>query len=260
MIMLANDSDRDWEYWGKKDPYFGVLIDPKFLDENLNDHSVQDFFESGERHVEHIYSTIRSGARPDFQPVRVLDYGCGVGRLVVPFASRSQEVVGVDISPSMLEKARGNCKRLGADSVSLLHANELDSLAPASFDLIHSFIVFQHIPVARGELIMRKLISLISEGRVGAIHLTYSDSRSAFRRRISAMRRRVNLVHGVINLARRRRFSAPLMQMNCYSMNRVFDLLFDMHCSILQVEFWEHRSFRGAMLYFERSSKPLLPN
>ena len=36
--MLANDPDRDWERWGKTDPYFGVLTDPKFLDENLNDH------------------------------------------------------------------------------------------------------------------------------------------------------------------------------------------------------------------------------
>jgi 2-polyprenyl-3-methyl-5-hydroxy-6-metoxy-1,4-benzoquinol methylase len=178
MMMLANDPDRDWECWGKKDPYFGVLIDPKFLDENLNDHSLQDFFASGERHVEHVYTAIRSGMRPDFQPVRVLDYGCGVGRLVVPFASRSQEVVGVDVSPSMLEAARENCKRLGANSVSLLHANDLDSLAPASFDLVHSYIVFQHIPVARGELILRKLTSLISEGGVGAIHLTYADSRS----------------------------------------------------------------------------------
>jgi SAM-dependent methyltransferase len=258
MMMLANDPDRDWECWGKTDPYFGVLTDPKFLDENLNDHSFQDFFASGERHVEHVYTTIRSGMRPDFQPVRVLDYGCGVGRLVVPFASRSQEVVGVDVSPSMLQEARENCKRLGANSVSLLHANDLDSLAPASFDLIHSYIVFQHIPVARGELILRKLISLLSEGGVGAIHLTYGDTRSTFRRGMSALRRRVSLVHGLMNLAQRRRFSTPLMQMNCYSMNRIFDLLIDMHCSNLQVEFWEHRSFRGAMLYFERSLRPLL--
>jgi SAM-dependent methyltransferase len=256
--MLANDPDRDWEHWGKTDPYFGVLTDPKFLDENLNDHSFLDFFASGERHVEHVYTAIRSGVRPDFQPVRVLDYGCGVGRLVVPFASRSQEVVGVDVSPSMLEVARENCKRLGANSVSLLHANELDSLAPASFDLVHSYIVFQHIPVARGELILRKLISLIAEGGMGAIHLTYADSRSAFRRGMSALRRRVSLAHGLMNLAQRRPFFTPLMQMNCYSMNRIFDLLIDAHCSNLRVEFWEHRSFRGAMLYFERSARPLL--
>jgi hypothetical protein len=95
----------------------------------------------------------------------------------------------------MLERARENCNRFGADSVSLVHVNDLNALAPASFDLIHSYtvfqhipVVFQHIPVARGELILRKLISLIAEGGVGAIHLNYSDSRSAFRRGVSVLR------------------------------------------------------------------------
>ncbi len=46
--------------------------------------------------------------------------------------------------------------------------------------------------------------------------------------------------------------------MNSYSMNRVFDLLIDMHWfQFAGIEFWEHRSIRGAMLYFERSSRPL---
>ena len=34
-----------------------------------------DLFVSGERHVEHVYTAIRSGMRLDCQPARVLDYG-----------------------------------------------------------------------------------------------------------------------------------------------------------------------------------------
>jgi SAM-dependent methyltransferase len=256
--MFVHDPDRDWHRCGESNPYFWVLTEPKFLDANLNEDSLQEFFVSGERHVEHVYREIRSGMRPDFQPARVLDYGCGVGRLVVAFAGHADKVVGVDISQGMLERARENCNRFGANSVSLVHVNDLDTLAPASFDLIHSYIVFQHIPVARGELILRKLISLIAEGGMGAIHLNYSDSRSAFRRGVSVLRQRVGLAHGLMNLIQRKRFSTPLVQMNVYSMDRIFDILIDMHCSNLHVEFWEHRSFRGAMLYFERSSKPHL--
>ena len=256
--MFANDPDRDWQNWGKTDPYFGVLTDTKFLNTNLNDSALAEFFASGERHVEHVYEVIRSRMRPDFQPSRVLDYGCGAGRLVVAFAARSREVVGVDVASSMLEVARANCKRLGADSVDLLHVDDLDSLGPGSFDLVHSYIVFQHIPVAQGELILRKLILLLAEGGVGAIHLTCVDRRSAVRRGLSALRRRVGVVHGLMNLAQGRQFSSPLMQMNSYSMNRVFDILIDTNCSNLNVEFWEHLNFRGAMLYFQRLSKPLL--
>jgi SAM-dependent methyltransferase len=196
--------------------------------------------------------------RPDFQPARVLDYGCGVGRLVVAFAGRANEVVGVDISRGMLAEARENCKRFGIKSATLVHVNDLGSLAPASFDLIHSYIVFQHIPVTQGELILRKLISLLAEGGVGAIHLIYTDSRSVFRRGLSVLRQRVSLAHGLMNLVQRRRFSTPLVQMNAYSVDRIFDILIETRCSNLHLEFWEYRSFRGAMLYFERSSRPLL--
>jgi SAM-dependent methyltransferase len=254
---FTDNPDRDWEVWGKTDPYFAVLTDPKFSDANLNDDSLLEFFACGERHIEHIYSVIRGNVRPDFQPARVLDYGCGVGRLVLPLAKRSETVVGVDISPSMLERARENCERHGVVSARLLHFGELDSLEPATFDLIHSCLVFQHIPVDRGELILRRLIDLLAEGGVGAIHLTYltyHDNRSAFQRGLTIVRQRVRLVHGLLNLIRHRPLSTPPMQMNSYSMNRIFDILIDGHCSKLHVEFLDHGS---AMLYFEKLHRPI---
>lgn len=257
-MALPNDTDRDWRTWGDVNPYFGVISDPKFLSANLSNDSLHDFFATGEHHVEHVYSVIRSGIRPGFQPARVLDYGCGVGRLVVPLARRSRAVVGVDVSPGMLAQARENCKKFAVTSARLLNFDEFDSLEPCSFDLVHSFIVFQHIPVPRGELILKKLITLIAEGGVGAIHLTYSNPLPALRRAIEALRHRVRLAHGLLNLVQRQQFSRPRMQMNSYSMNRILDILMDAHCSNLQVEFSDHDGYHGVMLYFEKSPAPLL--
>jgi SAM-dependent methyltransferase len=257
-MAFGSNPDQDWEILGKTNPYFGVLSDPKFLDQNLTDDSIHDFFTSGEPHVEHVFDVIRTRIRPDFTPSQVLDYGCGVGRLVIPFARRGHAVVGIDISHGMLERAKENCDKFNASSVRLLHVSQLDSLAPNSFDLVHSFIVFQHIPVGRGELILRKLISLIAEGGVGAIHLTYADVRPPFNRGLLAMRKHVRFVHGLVNLAKGRPFSTPMMQMNSYSLNRIFNILMDERCSNLHIEFSEHGGFRGAMLYFEKSPKPLL--
>ena len=257
MARIA-DMDRNWEGWGKENPYFGVISEREFLNANLNDDSLQKFFASGERHVEHLYGVIRAHIQADFQPVRVLDYGCGVGRLVIPLAKRSQVVVGVDISPSMLMHARENCEKFGAASASLLHVDALKSLAPASFDLVHSFIVFQHIPAARGELILRKLIGLIAEGGVGAVHFTFCDTRSVLRRTLKALRPQTHLVDGLLNLAQRRPFQSPRMQMNNYSMNRIFAILCDARCSNLHVEFSDHDGMKGAMIYFEKSPRPLL--
>jgi SAM-dependent methyltransferase len=259
----SNSTDRDWQKWGERNPYFGVLSESKYLDANLNDDSLSEFFLTGERHVDHVLGVIRSSISPVFDPVRVLDYGCGVGRLVVPFAAQAQQVVGIDVAPGMLEQARENCRKHGIDSASFLLPDQMDSLDPGSFDLVHSFIVFQHIPVARGELIVRKLIALLAEGGVGAFHFTYADTRTPIWRFIKAVRKRIGLVHGLLNLLQGQRASTPPMQMNNYSIHRIFDILIvdiliDEHCSNVHVEFSEHGAMRGAMIYFEKAPHPLL--
>jgi SAM-dependent methyltransferase len=68
-------------------------------------------------------------------PGRLIDLGCGTGRLLLPFAQRGSRVLGVDLSEEMLAVAREKARAVGAD-VSLLRANlvSLDCLVPASFD------------------------------------------------------------------------------------------------------------------------------
>ncbi len=78
------------------------------------------------------------------------------------------------------------------------------------------------------------------------------------RRGVRALRQRVNLVHGLLNVVQRPPFSTPMMQMNSYSMNRIFDILMNAHCSNLQIEFSDHSGHHGAMLYFEKSPVLLL--
>lgn len=68
-------------------------------------------------------------------PGRVLDMGCGTGRLTVPLAGRGFAVTGVDLSEEMLKVAAENLRRSAA-SADLLKANlvELDCLRDGSFD------------------------------------------------------------------------------------------------------------------------------
>ena len=46
------------------------------------------------------------------RPLTVLDAGCGTGRVAVELARRGIDVVGVDIDPSMLERARAKEPRV----------------------------------------------------------------------------------------------------------------------------------------------------
>src|ERR1035438_5250705 len=44
---------------------------------------------------------------------RVLELACGTGRLTIPIAQSGVEIVGADLSASMLEVARGKARRTG---------------------------------------------------------------------------------------------------------------------------------------------------
>jgi len=45
-------------------------------------------------------------------PARVLDAGCGTGRVAIELARRGYDVTGIDVAPSMLERARGKAPGL----------------------------------------------------------------------------------------------------------------------------------------------------
>ncbi|HYT95601.1 MAG TPA: methyltransferase domain-containing protein [Gemmataceae bacterium] len=69
------------------------------------------------------------------RPGRLIDLGCGTGRLLLPFARRGWWVLGVDLSAEMLQVAAAKARAADVP-VQLLQANlvELDGLADQSFD------------------------------------------------------------------------------------------------------------------------------
>src|SRR5262245_43950583 len=68
-------------------------------------------------------------------PGRLIDLGCGTGRLLIPFARLGRWVLGVDLSEEMLRVARDKSAGAGV-TVHLLRANlaDLGCLADESFD------------------------------------------------------------------------------------------------------------------------------
>ncbi len=258
-MTTLTGTDKQCERMAKQNPYFAVLSEPAFFATALEPEARAEFFRSGERHVEHVLGEIRTHLASAFQPKRVLDYGCGVGRLVIAFAkSGAESVTGVDVSPTMLDHARVNCDANGASSARLLSYEGMKSLPPGGFDLIHSYIVFQHIPVARGEVILRELIDLLNDGGVGAIHLTFKDQRSVLSHNLDTVRKSLPMVHGLMNIARGRPYSMCSGQMNAYSMNHILNILYEKKCSNLHMEFSDHGTAIGVMLYFQkRDAVPL---
>jgi ubiquinone/menaquinone biosynthesis C-methylase UbiE len=212
-----HDPAKQWERFGQADPYYGVRSEEGFRRKNLDEAALERFFASGEEHVDEVLATVRRLVRPDFAPATVLDHGCGVGRLVVPFAQRVERVVGVDVSPAMLAEARRNCDARGLSNVELVSADRLGELRP-EFDLVHSFIVFQHVPPRQGRPIFETLARLVRPGGIGIVHVPIA-ARHWLSQAHSWTTRTIPYAYNAINLARRRPWSYPHMQMNVYGLN-----------------------------------------
>lgn len=251
--MLRNDSDRDWEKLGATDPYWAVLTDERFHADTLTPENIAEFFARGERDVAAVFAAIEKCIVPDFRPARALDFGCGVGRLVIPLAKRSGEVVGVDVSDAMLSEARRNAERAGATNVAFVRGDDDLSNVRGKLDLVHSYIVLQHIPVARGEAITRRLLDLLEPGGVGALHYTYATGLSSRSRFLLWARMHVPLANPALNVLLRRPPSHPVMQLNEYSVSRLLAILQEGGCESVHGVLTNHQGNRGVMLLFRKS-------
>ncbi len=241
-------TDSAWEEWGRRDPYFGVITDPRFRRAEINESLKREFFESGQSHVHHIMATIRQYVDPQFRPRSVMDFGCGVGRLLVAFSNIAQEVTGVDISVSMLQEARLNCDEHQLRNVVLLPSDDGLSTLTGSFDLIHSCIVFQHIPVERGRAIFLELLQYLRPGGVGAIQMTYAKRSFGPTHGVAP----ATMPPGAIDVPASPAGADPELQMNPYNINEILFLLQGVGIQRLHNEFTDHGGELGVFLFFQR--------
>jgi len=253
-MTMRNDSDADWEQLGRSDPYHAVLTDERYRRGQLTDATRTAFFRSGEEHIERIFRIVREHLMADFHPEHALDFGCGVGRVLIPLAARCSGVTGMDVSASMLAEARANCERAGVANVELLLADDSLSRLTREYDLVHSYIVLQHIPTRRGERIVHQLVSRLAPGGIGVLHVTHAHSLPLHSRILYWSRTHVPGAHALLNVALGRSAGAPMMQGNDYNVTRLLDILAELGCGEAYVRFSNHQGHRGVLLFFRNLS------
>lgn len=233
----------DWERLGRIDPYWAVLSEESYRRERMSDAQLTRFLQSGEAYVEHLWHQCRE-MFGSFAPARALDFGCGVGRVTLPLARRTKSVVAVDIAQSMLDHARALLDKHGVTNVELVKGDDTLARVTGPFDLVHSLIVFQHIPVARGLALAERLIELAGDEGVVVLHVLYdSPFRRSWPRQIAAR---------VLRPLRRRRGRPPEIQMNPYPLNAVFRLLQESGVRTLRVDLTDHAGHLGATFLFKK--------
>lgn len=254
-----DNSDKSWEYFGKNDPYYGVIAQPEFHQQTLNEDAKARFFESGSHHIDRVLSVIHTHLVPEFIPSKAIDFGCGVGRLTIPLATVCDSVIAVDVSESMLKEAMTNCALKEISNVKFVQSDDQLAGVTETVDFINSFIVFQHIPPQRGEEIVRRLIDRLQEGGVGVLHFTYLRQASLPTQLRYWAINSVPLLNGLVNFLRRKKpFNYPTMQMHAYRLETLFRILQEKNCSRIYVEFSNHSDSRaahyGLVLFFQKRS------
>jgi len=255
------NTDQAWEFYGQEDPYYGVLSDDKYLKSRLDESTLNSFFALGQDYIDATLTTVREHVDADPATGRALDFGCGVGRLTFPLAKVFEAVVGVDISTSMLDEARRNADRLACHNVEFLLGDVTFSHLTGGFDLVHSFIVFQHIRADRGERIVQQLIDRLNEGGIGILHFTYADATTTplIRRAATKAYERLPFVYGIRNVLKRQPFRRPPMQMNLYDLSRIFLILQESGCHDVHARFTDashyNHPIHGVVLYFKKERR-----
>ncbi len=160
-------SNFEWRAWGKVDPLYGVATIPDKSIDGAAPWTDEAFYRLGEADWNSFY--------PWWEKYGVsrelcLEIGCGAGRMTRQLAKYFGAVVGVDVSPGMIEYARAHLD----PSIVTLHATDglRLPLADDAVSAVFSVHVFQHFDT-RGDAaqLVREVFRVMKPGATLMIHL-----------------------------------------------------------------------------------------
>ncbi|MEO7538436.1 MAG: methyltransferase domain-containing protein [Pyrinomonadaceae bacterium] len=240
-----------WEDYAANDAYFAVSTFDKFRSSNIDDVAKAEFFETGHQHVDEVWSELETAFGVELRPKRAIDYGCGVGRILLPLAKKCDLATGVDISSAMLKETRCNAAAMATENIRLQSAEEFFAADADTYDLVHSYIVLQHIDPSIGYRIIGKMLTRLVPGGFGMLHVTFKDPSSSFQRFRFKIYRDVPCIHRFMNIVRG--IKERLMPMYEYDRERVMDILGQHSCEMKYVRETDH-GFLGAMMFFRKAT------
>jgi cyclopropane fatty-acyl-phospholipid synthase-like methyltransferase len=131
----------DWDQRARDNAHY-------FIATANEDWSEEEFFESGRMNVSDEVLTDMGNVCQGKDPkqMKVLEIGCGAGRITRALAEIFGEVYAVDVSGEMVERARHSLRDVPNAHVFQNSGADLRVLGDIQFDFAFSFIVFQHIP------------------------------------------------------------------------------------------------------------------
>lgn len=141
LLQQLEKMRQDWDQRARENARHYVATGQK-------DWSDDEFFRSGEDSaagdILNDFENVCQGRDP--KQMRVLEIGCGAGRVTRALGRIFGEVHAVDVSGEMVAQARSALADMPHAHVYQNNGCDLSVIPPAEFDFAYSFIVFQHVP------------------------------------------------------------------------------------------------------------------
>ena len=130
-----------WEDHARSDPLWAILSEP---DKRGGRWELDAFLEEGRSEISRVMERVQR-FEPGLTRGRAVDFGCGIGRLSQPLAEYFAEVIGVDISPTMIGIAQRLDRSAGRVRYVENNSHDLTLIADTSVDFVYCNIVLQHV-------------------------------------------------------------------------------------------------------------------
>jgi SAM-dependent methyltransferase len=134
-VDIASKMKRDWDRRAGEHARFWIATEDYQKDAR--------FAASGEATAQRLLAQLPDSGISGWS---VLEIGCGIGRVLRPLAPTFRRLCGVDVSGEMI--AQSHHWLAGLENVET-HVNsgvDLGDFSEAEFDLVYSYIAFQHMP------------------------------------------------------------------------------------------------------------------
>jgi len=162
---------KHWETNARFDALWAVLT----LKENIGEEWDEDqFFKIGREEIAEVFRFIHENKIDLSEKSKCLDFGSGVGRLTFALSEYFDQVVGLDISPTMVGKADAYAKEKNIENVSFVlseNAKITEQLGSANYDFIYSNITLQHLARDLQKNYLQEFSKLLKVGGLAVVQI-----------------------------------------------------------------------------------------
>lgn len=238
---------KNWEGFANEDALWSILTDPNKKDGKWEETA---FFETGEREVNFVLQHLRNLKVLPESLETALDFGCGVGRISRAFCPHFKNVIGVDASPTMIEKANALNKAY-SDKLSFVlnEATSMDFVPDNSLTLCFSTIVLQHIPVTPAMEFIESFVRKTAPNGLVVFQLPTKDIRSiSF---IQKIKEKVRIRERLASIGLN---TGPQMEMNVFDELAIQKAVERNGGKIIDTKYTNHTapSFNGGVTFVDR--------